>query len=314
MKNHKIKFLFVTFLATACYIIISGYKEGPAQFGGWECTGAETGLGNHAGCAGSGGCHSSSPTAGISVVLELDSTGGVPTNHYTGGLTYTVKITGTNNTSNNLPKFGFQIGCIKGPNSQITPTNAGTWPAPYPGGTHYAGPQATFYVVGVVEHATQLAPSSGSGGNGTVYSESFKWVAPVASTGTVSFWAALNAVNNNGNADAGDLWNNAYMKIPEWGNFTGVISVEQNSFNVNVYPNPVTEYASLDYTLAETANVQIALYDITGRQVSSMVYNEQSAGEHHQTLNIPELNLKKGIYILVINDGNSTDSRKLIVQ
>src|ERR1700722_18150760 len=113
MKIHKIKFLLSLFVATSFYIAISGYKEGPANYQGWECTGAETGLGNPTGCYGGSGCHSSSATAGIAVVLELDSTGGVPTTHYTGGLTYTVKITGTNNTGNNLPKYGFQKACIK---------------------------------------------------------------------------------------------------------------------------------------------------------------------------------------------------------
>jgi hypothetical protein len=313
MKTHKIKFLLSLFVATSFYIVISGYREGPGTQG-WDCSGAETGLGNPTGCNAGGGCHSTSPTAGISVVLEMDSTGGIPTTHYVGGMTYTVKITGTNNTASNLPRYGFQISSIKGWIPQGTPTNEGTWKAPFPGSTHYAAPQPGNFTSGLVEHTAQLAPLSGTGSTGTVYSKTFNWTAPLTGTGAVSFWAALNAVNNNGSADAGDLWNTTHLTINEWGNNQGIDPIEQNSFSVNVFPNPVTDYATLNYTLKETTNLQIGLYDITGRQVSNLSYGEQSTGQHTQTINIQELHLKSGIYILIVNDGNTADSKKLIVQ
>jgi len=313
MKLPKIKFLLFAFAATACYIIINGYKEGPGTKG-WDCTGAETGLGNPKGCSAGAGCHSSSRTAGIAVTLELDSTGGVPTTHYTGGLTYTVKITGTNNTANILPKFGCQIGSILGSAAKVTPTNEGTWKAPFPTNTHYSAPQPGNFIVGLVEHTTQLAPQSGTGGNGTVYSVTFTWTAPITGTGTVSFWGALNAVNNNDTADSRDLWNTTQLVVHEWGNNTGIASIEQNSFNINIFPNPVSDYTTLDYTLKENTNVQISLFDISGREVSNFAYGEQTAGQHRQTINIQDLHLKSGIYILVLNDGSNTENKKLIVQ
>ena len=313
MKTRKIKILLSLFVATSFYIVISGYKEGPGTQG-WDCSGAETGLSNPTGCNAGSGCHSTSATSGISVVLELDSTGGVPTNHYTGGLTYTVKITGTNNTASHLPAFGFQISSIKGSTHQVTPTNEGTWKAPFPASTHYAAPQPGNFASGLVEHTNVLGPISGSGNTGTIYSKTFNWTAPLAGTGIVSFWAALNAVNNDGSADAADLWNTTHLVIYEWGNNQGIASIEQNSFNVNVFPNPVTDYATLDYTLKETTNLQVSLYDISGRQVSNLSYGEQIAGQHTQIINIQDLHLKSGIYILVINDGNTSDSKKLIVQ
>src|ERR1035437_4216498 len=135
-------------LAALCsYFIITSYKEGPGSYAGYDCTGVESGLSNPTGCS----CHSSSATTGIGVVIELDSVG-VPTTHYKGGLTYTVKIKGTNNTTSSFPKFGFQMGSIKGSVAAVTPTNAGTWSTSCPTGTHYAAPQANNYVVGVVEH------------------------------------------------------------------------------------------------------------------------------------------------------------------
>src|SRR5438132_105420 len=119
----KTTLTYLLFAGLGIYITISGYQAGPGT-NGYDCTGAETGLGNPTGCK---TCHGSNATAGIAVALELDSTGGVPTTHYTGGMTYSVKISGTNNTANSLPKYGLQIGSIKGSSAMITPVNAGTW-------------------------------------------------------------------------------------------------------------------------------------------------------------------------------------------
>ena len=312
MKWNKVRISLILFTATSFYIVISAYSGGPASSGGYDCTGAETGLGNPTGCTVPGGCHSASATAGIAVTIELDSVG-VPTTHYMGGGTYTVKITGTNNTASNLPRYGFQMGCIKGSVPQVTPTNEGTWKSPFPSSTHYAPPLANNYTVGVVEQSALLAPLSGSGGNGTVYSKTFNWVAPNVGTGTISFWAALNAVNSNSNADGGDLWNTTHLVVDEW-SFDAVASIEQNFMDMNVFPNPASDYATLEYTLKENTNLQVELYDISGKKICNLFSEEQTAGLHQQIINLSNLSLKNGLYLVVLNDGVNPTCRKLIVQ
>src|SRR5581483_6344095 len=203
----KTTIITIVALSFVGYITVSGYKTGPAAFGSFDCTGAETGLGNPTGCGINNSCHATNANSNIVVTLELDSSSNIPVTHYKAGMNYTVKIIGTNNTASTLPRFGFQIGCIKGSTAQVTPTNAGTWPGPFPSNVHYAPPQATFFVVGVVEHFNPLPPSTGTGSTGSTYIEVVNWTAPAQGTGTVSFWGALNCVNNNGSHDAGDLWN-----------------------------------------------------------------------------------------------------------
>jgi len=290
----------------SCFIMITGYKEGPASYAGYDCTGAETGLGNPSGCT----CHSSSATTGIGVTIELDSAG-VPTTHYTGGKSYTVKITGTNNTSNNLPLFGFQLGCIKGSAAQTTPTNAGTWKTPYPTNVHYAAPVASYYVVGIVEHGTQLAPISGSGGNGTVYSETINWTAPAAGTGTISFWGTLNAVNGDAST-GGDNWNVKHIAISEWTLNAGIVSVEENLIHLNIFPNPAKQNITVSCNLNETSEVEINMYGIDGRMVSNLMNSTLTQGEHNQQFEIPT-NTKPGIYLIeLIANGKSTVQRIIV--
>ena len=307
---------FVYLLAAAsCYLMITGYAHGPAATNGYDCTGAETGLSNPAGCNSGGGCHASSATAGITIAIELDSTGGVPTTHYKGGMNYTVKLKGTNTTSSSLPQFGFQMGSIQGSVAVTTPINAGTWNTPFPTNTHYATPSAANgFVVGLVEHLNTLSATTGSGGSGTTYVETFNWTAPVAGTGGISIWAALNAVNGNGTNDAGDKWNTNHVAISEWPMNTAVASIEQNIFDMNIYPNPANNYASLDYTVTASATVNVALYDISGKKISDVFCEYQNSGQHHQLIDLAAMSLNSGVYFILMKTGDKAITRKLIVQ
>ncbi len=281
MKKNAL--LFFAALAVG-YVTLTAYHAGAGN-SGWDCTGAETGLSNPTGCKGSG-CHASSTTANIGVTLELDSAG-VATTRYVAGMNYTVKITGTNNGSTSLPKFGFQIGCITGSTAQATPTNAGTWATTgLPASTRYTGASANNFVVNVVEQSAAIAATSGSGGSGTTYTQSFTWTAPVAGTGTISFWGVLNAVNGNGNQDSGDLWNTTSLVISEK-TASGINEV--NALNLNIYPNPTHQTLMVN---CATPVQTMEVFDMMGRHVN-VAY---TANENHYALNVSELNA--GIYFV----------------
>jgi hypothetical protein len=203
----KITLVYLLALCAGSLIICS--YSGGASTHDIEGTGAETGLGNSAGCA--RGCHTSATTT--TIAIELDSAG-IPTTRYVGGMTYTVKLTGKNTSTTSLPKFGFQIGSIVGSVAATTPVNTGTWKAPFPANTRYVAPKSGKFVVGVVEQTTTLAATTGTGGNGTTYVQTFNWTAPATGTGTISFWAVVNAVNGN-NSDSGDKFNTGHIAITE---------------------------------------------------------------------------------------------------
>src|ERR1700753_1455192 len=117
----KKRILLFTAVAGIAIISLTSSDSGAGHGSGFDCTGAETANSNGAGCSKTGSsCHSTAATAGIQVVLALDSAGTAIT-HYTPGVTYTLKITGTNTTSATLPKFGFQAACIKGSTAAGTP-------------------------------------------------------------------------------------------------------------------------------------------------------------------------------------------------
>jgi hypothetical protein len=309
----KIKFLVLILISGFLYLMICSYKDGPGTHG-WDCTGAETGLGNPAGCYQSHGCHgtSTSATSAINVFLELDSAG-YPTTQYVAGGFYTVKITGTNTSAFHLPKFGFQIGCIKGSAAAVTPINTGTWTLPLPSGTHIANPQSGNFVVRVVENGSALAPATGVGDSGTTYSRTFTWTAPAAGTGTISFWGALNAVNDDDTNTTADKWNKTHIVITELVP-TGIADPHvADDALVSVYPNPASENINIDYRTNEQGIVNIKLYDCEGRMSALLLSETEPAGKHQNHFQLPFIP-NNGIYFLEISTKTAKQVRKILIQ
>ncbi len=258
MKKKILLFTAITGLGS---LAISSYHLGPAR-SGYDCTGAEAmGTGSFAnptGCSATGSaCHNTSATTSLGVAIELDSAG-VPTTHYKGGLTYTVKITGTATGTTNT-HFGFQLNALKGTASATSNADAGTWAATgLPAGTQRTVP-GTYTQLTCMEQSSTQTLSGGS------FSESFSWTAPVTGTGSISFWGAANFVNNNTGADAGDVWNTNHVVINEWPSATTSIATIANGMTINAYPNPFTNSFNLQTDNTGTYSIQV--YDFSGRNL-----------------------------------------------
>ena len=289
MKRNKI--IVLNILAGIVYLIMCSYGNGPATHG-YDCTGAETGLQNPNGCT---NCHGSVATAGTQIVLELDSAG-ISTTHYYPGMTYTIKLTATNNTGFSLPEFGFQMACIKGANAVVTPINAGSWVAPFPAGTHNKLPSAGNYVANIVEQMSTLPASTGNGAQGTTYSKSFSWKAPNAGTGTVSFWSVVNLVNGNGNNDSGDKWNTKQLVVAEWPISTDVSNI-QTEMDFSAYPNPVHEYFNLQLKHAQSGAYTFMVYDLNGKLIANQ---NIEVGTENYTYGVNTAEWPQGYYKLVL--------------
>ena len=82
-------------------------------------------------------------------------------------------------------------------------------------------------------------------------------------------------------------------------------SLEQN------YPNPFNPSTEIAYTLPESGNVEIKVYDLSGKEVDVLVQEHQSAGSYR--LNIDGSHMSSGIYIYTLNTGNVHLTRKMIL-
>jgi hypothetical protein len=69
-----------------------------------------------------------------------------------------------------------------------------------------------------------------------------------------------------------------------------------------VYPNPANKMAHIEYTLAQSINVNIEVYNMLGSRVQTLVSGQQIAGDH--TIDLNTDGLSNGMYFAKIN-GNT---------
>jgi uncharacterized delta-60 repeat protein len=92
----------------------------------------------------------------------------------------------------------------------------------------------------------------------------------------------------------------------------GVIDFKANDNSVLIYPNPVAQNATLEYTLTKEEQVSIRLVDLQGKTVKTFIENQtQTSGDHTQPLLIPQT-LPAGSYVLVISSTEGQMSIKIM--
>ncbi|MEI8048970.1 MAG: T9SS type A sorting domain-containing protein [Bacteroidota bacterium] len=91
----------------------------------------------------------------------------------------------------------------------------------------------------------------------------------------------------------------------------GIDEMAKSDFNVAVYPNPVKDLMNLVINPGNSASTTISLMDISGRKVFSNKY--ELPKETLSTLQVPVSGIPAGMYIVVIQNGTNTVSRKVLV-
>lgn len=77
------------------------------------------------------------------------------------------------------------------------------------------------------------------------------------------------------------------------------------------YPNPFNPVTSFRYTLPEASDVNITIYDLTGRQVETLINGYQPAG--HYAVKWNASHYSSGIYLYRLQAGSFTATRKMIL-
>jgi len=91
---------------------------------------------------------------------------------------------------------------------------------------------------------------------------------------------------------------------------SSVSELQQVFGQVSAYPNPFNHELQLRFTLKADAQVHIALYDITGKKVSSLYAQKSGAGEH--VVQAETGSLPHGVYVLRLEADGQSHSLKLV--
>jgi len=92
----------------------------------------------------------------------------------------------------------------------------------------------------------------------------------------------------------------------------GVTADIKGDISLNVFPNPATDNAQVNYSLSNETNVTISIYDVAGKLVASQDKGSQSAGRHFSSINTSDM--ANGFYTVTVKTNNGTTTTKLIVK
>ena len=85
----------------------------------------------------------------------------------------------------------------------------------------------------------------------------------------------------------------------------GLDIVEDRDNEVNVYPNPSTDFTNVNLYLANNENITIKLYNSLGQIVKTDNKGLMSSGNHNIKINLD--NLVEGLYFIELQIGNSIE-------
>jgi hypothetical protein len=93
----------------------------------------------------------------------------------------------------------------------------------------------------------------------------------------------------------------------------GVATSTENQISLNVYPNPANDNIHVNYTVAETGNVSVKLYNIEGALVADLLNEKQERGPQTLSAKLP-VGLAKGMYFVKLSVNNKEAVKKLMVE
>lgn len=117
----------------------------------------------------------------------------------------------------------------------------------------------------------------------------------------------------------GYIWAGTHGRgIFQCSTFEGPVGIKQNEeiatddMNINLFPNPATDIATINFELDVHSNVSVMIFDMQGRMVNNFNYDNLSAGSHNKTISVS--NMKHGTYIVKLVSNNNEQYSKIVVE
>ncbi len=86
------------------------------------------------------------------------------------------------------------------------------------------------------------------------------------------------------------------------------------SFNLNQnYPNPFNPTTTIEYSVPQNSFVSLKVYDISGKEVATLVNTQVSKGNYSVNFNADLYRLSSGIYFYKLTAGNQVTVKKLML-
>jgi hypothetical protein len=77
------------------------------------------------------------------------------------------------------------------------------------------------------------------------------------------------------------------------------------------YPNPFNPTTTIEYSISKSSQVTLKVFNMLGKEVTTLVNKKQTAGEH--SVKFDASNLASGVYLYKIKAGNTTIAKKMVL-
>ncbi len=94
-------------------------------------------------------------------------------------------------------------------------------------------------------------------------------------------------------------------------NSIGINESSNIDFELNLFPNPVTNTAKIAFNTDQISDVSFTVYNMLGETVKTVTVEKQTAGKHEISINFESLS--DGVYFMQIKVGNNTEIRKFSI-
>ncbi len=144
---------------------------------------------------------------------------------------------------------------------------------------------------------------------------------------TSNVWEKIGFVNGNGNSNSPKYYSFSDASVvsgtyayrlkqidndgqSEYSKVVEVSFIKQTDFSLEQnFPNPFNPNTSIRFSLPETGNVKLTVYNLLGQEIATLVNGVKEAGTHTINYNAEELN--SGIYIYRIESNGFNEVRKM---
>jgi len=106
-------------------------------------------------------------------------------------------------------------------------------------------------------------------------------------------------------------WSSPAERIIELGIHDTTSVKIPTSFALSSYPNPFNATVAIGYDVPVASDVNVAIYDVTGRKIETLVDEQRSAGSYSVLWNAGE-KVASGVYFVRLSAGEKTIEKKII--
>ncbi|MDZ4665359.1 MAG: choice-of-anchor V domain-containing protein [Bacteroidota bacterium] len=219
---------------------------------------------------------------------------------YIPGATYNITVQVSGSAASPTAKFGFEIGVLKDSDS----LNIGTFNI-----TDNTRTQIITHPIATdlrysVTHKTAGTPALSANFN----QWTFNWTAPSVNEGDITFWYATNCTNNNGQETGDRIYLHSFQIHPDPASSVKEIA---DDYELKVFFDGESNNIAINYDLKGLRNVQLSVFDITGKTIHNGTQTKQS-GVQKQKINLGS-NYSKGTYLVQLQINDQKVIKKLII-